>query len=768
MSGYNTGLAALSAAQVAIDTIGHNLANATTPGYSRQRVNLASVGSDYGTSRWQQSGVRVASIERITDGLLLRRLQERNQAVGLREAELANFLDVESILGEPGSNGIAARFGEFFNGLSSFATAPDELANRGVVLNAAEDLASRFREISRGLGELAGDAGTQLEDAVASVNVLIEEIGAINQQLSSSVGIVDGGQDLLDRQDALLEELSQYTDARVRRDELGRARVTISGQEVVATHAAIGLELRGIDTGRPEVFAVGGTVPLDVDSGRMSALLAAVEKGGPEARFEELDTIARELITNVNRTYSRGVPRAGGYESLRSAYAIAPADRSGPLAAAGLPYDLAQGRFVLSTVDQATGAVEQQTVTLDPNVNSPDDLVAALDGLAGVSAEFDFDGKLRITADQGKLFHFGPIVDPNPDASGFGTGAARLAGAAEPFALANGDQITVAIDGGAPQTVTFNSAQFSNIGQATAAEVAAAINGTLGFPAARDEGGHLVIESPTSGTSSQLALTATSGSPLAALGFAATSATGTGGSVDVTVSGAYDGDHDDTYTFRPLGSGEVGLTPGLQVEVVNSAGAVVATLDVGDGYSPGEPIALQDGVEVSFGTGILDAAAGDTFDLALYADTDTSDFLVAFGVNALFTGTGAADIAVSRELLDDPERFAQGASAAVSDTRNIDALLALRQAPIEGLDGRSLEGRYGAFVADAGRDTARAEANLDNETRLRDAIGDRLEQVRGVSVDEELVNLQRYQQAYQAAARIIEVVDRINDILFAL
>lgn len=769
MSNYSIGLAALSAARLAIDTVGHNLANAATPGFSRERVNLEAAGSRFGLSRYNGGGVRVASIERITDGLLVSRLRDRQQSVGQRQIQLERSLEVESIIGEPSSEGISTRLGALFNSISAFASSPDDLAYRNGVVQEAETFGVRMREVAARLGDLAGGAGAQLESAVNTVNDMAEEIAAINRQLASGAGQGDGGHALLDRQERLIGELAELADLQVTRDDSARARVTLAGQELVSYLEARPLEISGLDRDEPQIFVEGGTQPIEFASGQLAALVDAVERNGADARLAELDDLARELISAFNRQHSVGVPRQGGFQTLRSSHPVGGSGSGLALQDLGLPFDVGAGELVVTTLRESDGAIEHHRLPVDPGVTGLDGLISMFNDVPGLNARVGSAGYLEMNSDEGFRFHFGAVLDPSPDASDFGSAQARLAGAnQEPFAITVNDQVTINLDGGPGQTVTFNASDFANPAQATAAEVATAINAQIGSPIASAADGRLVIASPTDGTGSGLALSDTTGTPLAAFGFPSLTAAGTGGEVDVDVTGSFDGESNDTFTFTPIGTGEVGLTPGLLVEVRSGSGAVVATLDVGENYAPGDPIDLGNGVEVAFGVGQLSADAGDTFDLELLQDTDPGGLLVGLGLNGFFTGTGAASLAVSEDILEDPDLLAQSGSANVADTKNIERLLGLRDLQSEELGNRSVAERYESFVADIGREVARGQSLLDNEQRLLDAVGTRLEEVRGVSVDEELLNLERYERSYQAATRFIEAVDRINEILYSL
>ena len=131
--GFGAGLSALSAARTAIQTIGHNMANATTPGYARERVLFQTIGGGLFGGHLVGGGVNVATIDRVTDDLLSRQVLRQKHEVGRRETLLQNLFEVEQVFGEPGEGGVAALLGDVFSRISGLEAAPDDGALRGSV-----------------------------------------------------------------------------------------------------------------------------------------------------------------------------------------------------------------------------------------------------------------------------------------------------------------------------------------------------------------------------------------------------------------------------------------------------------------------------------------------------------------------------------------------------------------------------------------------------------------------------------------------------------
>ena len=117
----------------------------------------------------------------------------------------------------------------------------------------------------------------------------------------------------------------------------------------------------------------------------------------------------------------------------------------------------------------------------------------------------------------------------------------------------------------------------------------------------------------------------------------------------VSVSGVYTGTENQTFTCIATGSGSVGNGT-LNLEVEDGDGKVVDTFNIGSGYAAGDELDLGNGIEISVGSGDLNA--GDNFAVDAYANTDTSGLLATVGLNTFFTGSSATDIAVSSDLAD--------------------------------------------------------------------------------------------------------------------
>ena len=774
--GFYTALSALTTAQSALSIIGNNIANASTPGYTRQRVGLDSMPAIV-TSRGFQigRGVEIDAIDRVTDALLVDRLRSQEAEVGRFSVLSDHYRQIESLFGEPGPNGLSSLMGGFFADVSGLTSAPEDPALRTQLIQSGRTLSDGFNTVASQLLSFGHGVGEAVETEVMIINAIAAELASLNNSIAETGMGPSIPSDLLDRQETLLRELGQHIDVRAVREADGRITAFSGGNVLVSPRGASQFEAFLDDpvTGKMGVRSTGATTDVTPRGGRIRALLDLSEEG-IDQRLDGLNTLARNLILEANRVHSTGVPLGGGYKTLASRNYFYDANGNGDplddrLDQAELPFDVSAGTLNVNVSDLATGDVSQHRIVIDPSM-TVQDFVDELQAIPNLSASVDPLGQMRITALGNRRFDFSNRVPPNPNLDDtFGAERATIvATQAGPYGLAAGDSFTIDIDGQGPTAVTFNAGQFADISQATPAEVAAAINSQIVGASAEVSDGRVVLRSNSTNGTGSLELADGAGGPLATMGLSTTLETGGDAGVQVTMSGGHLGSEDLDLTFVPVGAGAIGFTPGLQVSVLDASGAIVATLDVGDSYTPGKDLEIQPGVSVSFSAGDISAASGDRFATRLVADSDTSDILVAAGLGGFFVGSDASSIGIDPELLADPDRLAAALDGSAGNNQNLLRLSAVYETAATGLDGDSPDEFYRLLITQLGADAQRADQTLGTQQLVLDSLDARREEISGVNIDEELLELERFQQMYAVAARFLQTMQEVNDILVSL
>jgi flagellar hook-associated protein 1 FlgK len=314
----NIGLSALLAQQRALTTTSNNIANASTPGYSRQRVELASRPAERIGPGYSGTGVDVTALRRMTDDILAEQL--RSAAGGFHRAEafasLASSLD-DLLAGT--DTGLMASMQGFANALQNVSNDPSSSSSREALLSEARNLIARFDAMDQRLNEISLEVRTRMTAAADRITSLGADLAELNRQLIAA-GTATGRpapSELLDQRDRLLEELSGlvHVDATEQRD--GTTSVFIgTGQVLVigGTSAELLVTPGNADPLQPQVVVRGigpdVNVTQFVTGGELGGVVDFNREMLVPAR-SELGRIAVGLVTTVNAVHRNGMDAEG-------------------------------------------------------------------------------------------------------------------------------------------------------------------------------------------------------------------------------------------------------------------------------------------------------------------------------------------------------------------------------------------------------------------------------------------------------------------------
>ncbi len=422
-SAINIGRTALQASQLGIQVAGNNMANAATPGYSRQSLALTPLRGD-GTSIGGSVGlgVQVSDVRRRVDQALEGRL---NASLSDRErtTTLANIMSqVESALGELGDNDLSSE-------LSSFFTAWSERSNQSqsvsVVVQQGRKLADFLQSLRSRIEDQTSQVDRELGAATQEADSLAAQIANLNGSISIAEGTGSTANTLRDQRDQLIAQLSALVDVSVIDRGQQGVDVLIGSTPVVLGTTSRGIEIRRELEDGQTVYSLQSRTDqtqLTVQSGRIGGLLEA-RSDSTGGTIESLDTLAAGVIFQVNRLHSTGRTRTG-ITNAGATLGIPTPDRtlainnSSNSSFNGLPFAAVNGGFSVTVRDQAGG--QSRTVRIDVDLDgltaaglsgttddtSPQDIADAIDAINGLSASFNAEGKLQIAAEPGFSFNF--------------------------------------------------------------------------------------------------------------------------------------------------------------------------------------------------------------------------------------------------------------------------------------------------------------------------------------------------------------------------
>lgn len=296
---------ALNAHQTVIQTAGHNVANAETAGYTRQRVQLSALDPQQWTYGAVGTGVTVVDVQRVREELLdVAYRSETSKSAGhaLRHELLGS---VEGILAEPSETGLAATMDAFWASWSDLANNPTSAAARSVVQQRGQAVAVMLNGFDSQLTVLRDQAALQLSNAVTEVNGLSAEVAALNGRIVEAEVGGKAANDLRDARDLAIDRLAKHGEIRTVPNRDGSVQVMLGSNLLVDRVDA--RAVRVIDDGPTLGLRFEGSAePITPVGGALTETVRFLNEDLAETR-SRLDTLARSLVAGVNDAHTGGL-----------------------------------------------------------------------------------------------------------------------------------------------------------------------------------------------------------------------------------------------------------------------------------------------------------------------------------------------------------------------------------------------------------------------------------------------------------------------------
>ena len=287
----SSGTSALLAFQRALGTVSHNVANASTPGYSRQRVELASRPAQPEGGSWVGQGVQVAALQRLADGLVFARQVDSSGELGRLTQLSALSSRVDTLLSDSATS-LGAPWSEFFAAADAVVAEPTSTSARSQLLATGQQLATRWRSMDAQLGRIDEEVGERIQAQIGAANRYASEIAALNSQIAAAGSNVSS--DLMDQRALRIDKLASLVGISMVEQDDGMINVfTPGGQAMVMGQRAMALSTvpdpYRSDRVQIALDSPGGPVqlPASTVSGEVGGLL--------EFRSRVLDPMRAEL-----------------------------------------------------------------------------------------------------------------------------------------------------------------------------------------------------------------------------------------------------------------------------------------------------------------------------------------------------------------------------------------------------------------------------------------------------------------------------------------
>jgi flagellar hook-associated protein 1 FlgK len=322
-SGLSIGLSSLYAQRRGLELTGHNVANANTEGYSRQRVRLQGEGGPitpamHSVYHGVGNGVSVVDTQRLRDSFLDGRAAVERGTDGALRGQQAAYARLEGILTEPSGSGLQSQLDDFWSGWDAVAISPAEPAARSQLLERAHTLATGLNGATGRMEVQWSSSRDQLLATVREVNAIADDVATFNTAIRSAVLADRSANDLMDRRDVLVQQLAEKVGATVRPGANGTTDVVLGTVALVSGTTAQHLSVSGATSLAGVGLPTPGDGPVTVTAGG-TAVTVSGAAGGLRTELNAvlpsfhsaLGGVVSELRDRVNAQHTAGFDQSG-------------------------------------------------------------------------------------------------------------------------------------------------------------------------------------------------------------------------------------------------------------------------------------------------------------------------------------------------------------------------------------------------------------------------------------------------------------------------
>jgi len=317
MGGINqlleTARRALLAQQTAINVTGHNIANASTPGYSRQAVELVSTPAIRDTAGYLGTGATASGVTRMRNRFIDQQLRSMQGSLGQANLRQQIMSQVEATFNEPSSSGLGSTISAFFNAWDDLSTHPEDQVSRNALMQQGNLLTDAFHRLNSGLTTFRTSLRDDVNSKVAQINSLTKEIASVDVQVLAARSGGVSPNDLLDQRDQLIEQLSGMANITVSEDTLGSVTVSMGSMVIASRGGAVQLKavpatqqtINGTAFDQLKIVSEKSGVAVDASAGELGGVLDSYNRGIP-GYLGKLDQLASAFITEINTIHASG------------------------------------------------------------------------------------------------------------------------------------------------------------------------------------------------------------------------------------------------------------------------------------------------------------------------------------------------------------------------------------------------------------------------------------------------------------------------------
>ena len=408
-SSLHMGQHALSINQRAMQTVGHNIANQETEGFSRQQVHSGTAAPD---PTGVGGGAKAQPTSRVYDKFVQRKILQENPRSGMFKSRGEFLQKIEIIFSETEGNGLHQALNEFWNSWSQLSNQPESESARIQVRERSDVLARRFRGMHSQLDGLRNEINGRLVATINKVNELGQKVAELNRQIISYESGQRNANDMRDARNQAIEELSELVDVNSFENPNGRVTVII-GRDWTLVEGNNRYQLEGkMKGGELGMLRIDGVSINDnrrdltriFREGEMSEMLR-MRDDTIVGYQHNLDEIAFNLAGQVNKIHATGTGINSATDMMKSTFGLNSTALSQPL-----PF-LKDGIFQLHLVDPHNEILETYELEIQAGIDTLPDIVQRLNQTISdpglLQASIEADGSMLLQSASDYKFIFG-------------------------------------------------------------------------------------------------------------------------------------------------------------------------------------------------------------------------------------------------------------------------------------------------------------------------------------------------------------------------
>jgi flagellar hook-associated protein 1 FlgK len=286
----------------ALNIVGENIANVSTPGYSRKRMELKSA------IHTDQQDLNFLESRRLRDQFIDKQIRNESQSLGNWDIKSQLYGQVERVFLEPSENGINNLFGEFWNSWEDLSNNPENMTTRGMVIQRGVSLAQNINRIDSALKDVRKTANSYISDRVEQVNQKASQIADFNAQIQFMESSGQEASGIRDNRDQFIDEISKLINISTLERDNGVIAIYIGGRAIVddSKFNAIGINndpMEGMVAVKLEWAEDSGKV--EINNGEIAGLIEIRDEIIPDLT-SKLDRLSQVLIKSVNKIHNTG------------------------------------------------------------------------------------------------------------------------------------------------------------------------------------------------------------------------------------------------------------------------------------------------------------------------------------------------------------------------------------------------------------------------------------------------------------------------------